>query len=78
MQMQFRFYYHSREKEVQTEVKMLTWIKNDHSNQTSHLPKKMRNEKNPSNKSARQNTSRGLKNRSATIPRPDKTHKTHK
>ena len=34
-----------------------------------------KNEKNPSNKSARQNTSRGLKNRSATIPRPDKTHK---
>ena len=35
-------------------------------------------EKNLSNKSARQNNSRGVKNRSATIPRPDKTHKTHK
>ena len=35
-------------------------------------------EKNLSNKSACQNNSRGLKNRSATIPRPAKTHKTHK
>ena len=32
-------------------------------------------EKNLSNKSDRQHNSRGLKNRSATIPRPDKTHK---